>query len=77
MDGLYGLAEGIAEVVQGAMGTAARNGSIQIGYVAGDYVQIGTQSYPYVLGVDINVYDGAKVYCQLNAQRTKAVIVGC
>ena len=76
MDGIHGLATGVAAVVKEAIDTAQRNGSIQTGYISGTHVQIGTQRYPYVLGVDINVYDGARVYCQLTAERTKAVVVG-
>lgn len=77
MDGITALADAIVTAVQEELEKEQRNGSIQTGYISGSYVQIGTALYPYTLGVDVNVYDGARVYCQLDAARSRAVIVGC
>jgi hypothetical protein len=77
MDGKTKFFSALENYIDSAMDRERQDGSIQVGYVYGDCVRINTVSYPYTLAVDINIYDGAKVFCQLNASKSRAVIVGC
>ena len=76
MEGVLGLAEAIAEAVMNAAQNDKEKGSIRPGVIQGGCVVIGTASYCYDLAVDVNLFDGAQVKCQLTADGARAVIVG-
>lgn len=79
MQGLEGLRQYLIQrnqrIQKQAQQQLSKQGSgITRALISGNCVYVNNQAYPYTLAVDINVYDGMNVYCELcNGQ---AVIVG-
>lgn len=70
MNGVDGLAEAVREAVKHQQPASARRGVIE-----GDFVRIGSRSYPFSAAVDCHTDDGCCVWVQLT-QNGHAVIVG-
>ena len=76
MDNIHDLAQGLAEIITAANQLTMKRGSIMTGTVQGSCVTIGAKTYFFDLVVDMSLFDGQQVMCQLSADGTRAVIVG-
>lgn len=74
MKGMAGLEELFREMNQ-KKANSAKGGHIERGLIRGNFVVIGSKSYPYTSAVDINILEGMYVWCELTSNHL-AVIVG-